>query len=408
MTIETKKRITGFMLRGGATIAACGFLLLALSACGTSTIVVPGEPVLVVAPADTSPTATPFRPQEATSVAAPTQTSSEAITATESPATAVPSITSSSPSPLPSPKLYVQSLPTYTSIPCGPPSGWVSYVVRSGDTLYQLSQTAGVSVRQLQQANCLSSSMIYAGKRLYLPSWSVPANEQTSTPTTTPSSIPTVIGMATPSEIQTASPTAIPSSTQASVSTATPSSTPTGIPNATISNTATALPTSTASNTPVPTALPTSETPQFAYNQPGSYDFSGHCGQISILIGVLENGQPYSMTVDMCVFRVDVLDSGEMLFNIVWTAHIPGGGNYYATKGSDVGNPNMNVTDNLGNRYDHIALYGIAGQNAALRDGQSGYGSYLFPAAQPGATSFTFHDDDQAIAIGDNVLARRQ
>jgi LysM repeat protein len=284
----------------------------------------------------------------------------------------------------------------------------VSYVVRSGDTLYQLSQTSGVSVSQLQQANCLSSSMIYAGKQLYLPPWSVPANDPTSTPTTTPSSIPTVIGTATPSEIETASPTATPSSTQASVLTATPSSTPTDIPNATISSTATALPTSTASNTPAPTAIPTSETPQFAYNQPGSYDFSGRCGQISIPFRVGEDGQPYPMTVDMCVFRVDVMENGEMLFNLVWTAHIPGGGNYFATKGSDVGNLNMNVTDNLGNRYDHIALYGIAGQDAALRDGQSGYGSYLFPAAQPGASSFTFHDDDQAIAIGDIVLARRQ
>ncbi len=61
--------------------------------------------------------------------------------------------------------------PTATFPPCGtPPAGWITYLVQPGDTLSQLAQWAGVSVDILARGNCLSSTDLRAGQRLYLPS----------------------------------------------------------------------------------------------------------------------------------------------------------------------------------------------------------------------------------------------
>jgi LysM repeat protein len=81
---------------------------------------------------------------------------------------------------LPTYTLYLPALPptstpsispaTVTPIPCGPSWGWVPYVVRYGDTLFKLSLAYGVSVPQIQFANCMgSSTYIRAGQSLYLP-----------------------------------------------------------------------------------------------------------------------------------------------------------------------------------------------------------------------------------------------
>jgi LysM repeat protein len=78
---------------------------------------------------------------------------------------------------------------------CGPPSTWVFYIVKPGDTLYGLSLTTGTSVSQLQWANCLgSSTVIRVGQSLYLPFIPKPTPTRkpvilptfTSTPTRTP------------------------------------------------------------------------------------------------------------------------------------------------------------------------------------------------------------------------------
>lgn len=88
---------------------------------------------------------------------------------------------SPSPTPITSPTPTSSSTPTNTptiasptitesiSI-CGPPSRWVVYTVRPGDTLYRLSKVLGVSISQLQEANCLgNSTAIRAGTGLYVP-----------------------------------------------------------------------------------------------------------------------------------------------------------------------------------------------------------------------------------------------
>ncbi len=56
-----------------------------------------------------------------------------------------------------------------SSVQCGPPAGWVIYYVQPGDTLYGIAAMFGTSANQLINANCLSSTTIYVGQRLYVP-----------------------------------------------------------------------------------------------------------------------------------------------------------------------------------------------------------------------------------------------
>ncbi|OGO34386.1 MAG: hypothetical protein A2Z16_05290 [Chloroflexi bacterium RBG_16_54_18] len=59
--------------------------------------------------------------------------------------------------------------PTATKT-CQKRVGWVPYTVRSGETLYSLSRTLGVSIYALQQANCMGgSTLLRAGQTLYVP-----------------------------------------------------------------------------------------------------------------------------------------------------------------------------------------------------------------------------------------------
>lgn len=59
--------------------------------------------------------------------------------------------------------------PTSSDI-CGPPPGWVEYVVLPGDSLFQLSVAFDVSVEEIQLANCLgSSTSLQAGTIIFMP-----------------------------------------------------------------------------------------------------------------------------------------------------------------------------------------------------------------------------------------------
>ncbi|NOY97643.1 MAG: LysM peptidoglycan-binding domain-containing protein [Chloroflexi bacterium] len=142
---------------------------------------------------------------------------------------------------MPDTVIYVPPVPTPTSIPCGPPYGWITYTVRSGDNLFRIGLAYRVSVAELQQANCLGSSItIYAGQKIYVP------NVPTSTPAITDTPTPTVTF--------TASPSATPAAT-ATIPTATGTNTST--PTATATATASDTPSPTASASSTPTATPT-------------------------------------------------------------------------------------------------------------------------------------------------------
>lgn len=75
-------------------------------------------------------------------------------------------VTPASPTPTNSP---TPETPTPSVTPCGPPSGWVVYTVRAGDTLFSLASQVGFSQESVMLANCLVSPDLVVGQVLYLP-----------------------------------------------------------------------------------------------------------------------------------------------------------------------------------------------------------------------------------------------
>lgn len=92
------------------------------------------------------------------------------------------------PTVLPSgvPTVMATVLPSSTPIPCGPPRGWIIYIVRPGDTLFRLSLAFGISQYQLQTANCMTGTYLYAGQTLYVPNVPTRVPSFTKTPTEQP------------------------------------------------------------------------------------------------------------------------------------------------------------------------------------------------------------------------------
>ncbi len=147
------------------------------------------------------------------------------------------------PPPKPTATLTRVPLPSFTSIPCGPPVGWVRYIVKPADTLFKLSSSLGVTIFQLQNANCLGNSQfIMAGETLFVPY--VP-NITAASPTFTPQ--PTVIKN---TKIPTKLPTQTPLKTNTPVNTAIP--------------TATILPSLVPTEITPSAPLPTADTPSTA------------------------------------------------------------------------------------------------------------------------------------------------
>ena len=86
-----------------------------------------------------------------------------------------PTATVSQTKPAPAPTQGNQE-PTQTAsltptICVGAPSGWVQYVVQSGNTLSLLAISTGTTVAELRQANCMapSNNTIFVGSKLWIP-----------------------------------------------------------------------------------------------------------------------------------------------------------------------------------------------------------------------------------------------
>jgi LysM repeat protein len=74
--------------------------------------------------------------------------------------------------------IYLPPLPTLThtatfqptATPCIPPAGWVVYFAQANDTLAEISRRYGITVLELQMANCLETpTLLYTGRKLYVP-----------------------------------------------------------------------------------------------------------------------------------------------------------------------------------------------------------------------------------------------
>ncbi|MBK8901095.1 MAG: LysM peptidoglycan-binding domain-containing protein [Anaerolineaceae bacterium] len=163
--------------------------------------------------------------------------------------------------------------------PCGPPPSWRHYVVQHGETMFRLALRSGTSIAAILNANCLTSTNLLAGQRIFLPPMgavpptavATPTNTATATATATPTATTTgtATGTATipplPTNTATATSTATGTPTASPTSTATGSTTPTASVTATTSPTAsstpsatpTTAPTDTATSTPSATPVPT-------------------------------------------------------------------------------------------------------------------------------------------------------
>jgi LysM repeat protein len=177
---------------------------------------------------------------------------------------------------LPGARIYVPGIPpTQPPAPCGPPRSWILYTVKAGDTLYSLAEAYGVTVSQLQYANCLgSSTTIRISSKLYVPNVSTrtPSPTRTLPPSSTPSPEPTPTqapptATSTPTQAPPTNtpipttpvpPTPVPTTASPSpTQTETPSATPTESPEPSPSATHTATPDPSPTNTPISTEEPT-------------------------------------------------------------------------------------------------------------------------------------------------------
>jgi len=201
--------IGGLLLAIITTLTVLGGILLAVSESGESLITPPTgaatataasqppTPPLVTLPSIAA-TLTPAAINPSAFTAIPTSghvlTNTALQAFTEIPSqtpTFVPTTTSAASQP-PSGTGVQLNAPTTeppTPTPCSPPPTWVAYVVRPGDTLFELSRRFGASVQQLQLANCLAGADIKYGQRLYVPF--VPTPIPSFTPTATETPIPT-------------------------------------------------------------------------------------------------------------------------------------------------------------------------------------------------------------------------
>lgn len=93
----------------------------------------------------------------------PIPTAAAQPTATRILPTAIPSIT-----PLPG-----VGAPSGGGVPlpnCPQPSGWITYVVQTGDSLGALAANTGTTINALAQANCLDNpDSLFSGQTIYLP-----------------------------------------------------------------------------------------------------------------------------------------------------------------------------------------------------------------------------------------------
>lgn len=136
------------------------------------------------------PTATPFLP---TLTPQPTETrppiepsptqrpTLETATAEKSPTPTHTPTPTHGPTRTPSPSPVPALLPPPAKM-CNPPPGWVPYVVRPGDTLTRLARLSGTTTWALMNANCLSTTALYSGQRLYLPNVPYPSPTPRPTP----------------------------------------------------------------------------------------------------------------------------------------------------------------------------------------------------------------------------------
>lgn len=137
--------------------------------------------------------------------------------------TALPSLTPGSFFDTPNPTSTFG--PSATTIACGAPYWWVNYIVISGDTLYSISLRYGVTVYELQVANCMGTSVyLQVGRVLKVPNVATNPPYWSPTPNIVPTDVPPTMDVptATPETPTIEPPTVEPPTSEPPLETPTP------------------------------------------------------------------------------------------------------------------------------------------------------------------------------------------
>ncbi len=142
--------------------------------------------------------------------------------------------------------------------------------------------------------------------------------------------------------------------------------------------TPTLQPTSTPLPTPTPSAL-----------QSGVYPLTNACIDYKPIDGD-------QAIIHWCIESVEIKENGTMWFWSSWTADLTLSWHTYLVKEPD-SVYRMYIQDNLGNYYYFTENGGASKDKSGVVHNGTLRGWFLFPPPQPGAFSFTFHDDDQCV-----------
>jgi hypothetical protein len=107
-----------------------------------------------------------------------------------------------------------------------------------------------------------------------------------------------------------------------------------------------------------------------------------------------QNGS-ITATISITIESVEVYENLEIGLNIKWDLSIQNGfGLYSIAKYSDYLNPDMYLTDNLGNHYSMIDAFGYGVGYISTTSNTSENGTLVYPPVLNGIELLIFHDDD--------------
>ncbi len=156
-------------------------------------------------------------------------------------------------------------------------------------------------------------------------------------------------------------------------------------------------PTPTPRPTLTPTPMPTTSSPQ-----PGLYPLENAC----VDYHPIDKDQAI---IHWCIESIEIKENGNMWFWSAWTADLS-----LSWFKSLVKEPDsvyrMYLQDNIGNYYYFIDNGGASRDKDIISHNKTLRGWFLFSPPQPGASSFTFHDEDQCVrnepCLIENIVIR--
>ena len=106
------------------------------------------------------------------------------------------------------------------------------------------------------------------------------------------------------------------------------------------------------------------------------------------------------LTLTAKINKINVSNDYSTEVYMSWESERTGISDSWIEKYSDVGNNDMYIKDELGNRYDHYEVTGAAAEDVTFSyPNKKVEGTYKFPPIDANAKILTFFDDDQGKSI---------